>query len=56
VATFAWNNARHLEIYWAVPCMGAVLHPINLRLPGDQIAYIAHHAATDDFRRRDGVG
>ncbi|MBI3242265.1 MAG: long-chain fatty acid--CoA ligase [Chloroflexi bacterium] len=44
VATFAWNNARHLEIYWAVPCMGAVLHPINLRLPGDQIAYIANHA------------
>lgn len=44
VATFAWNNARHLEIYFAVPCMGAVLHPINLRLPGDQIAYIANHA------------
>jgi len=44
VATFAWNNARHLEIYFAVPCMGAVLHPINLRLPGDQIAFIANHA------------
>ena len=44
VATFAWNNARHLELYWAVPCMGAVLHPINLRLPGDQIAYIIAHA------------
>ena len=44
VATFAWNNARHLEIYFAVPCMGAVLHPINLRLPGDQIAYIVNHA------------
>lgn len=44
VATFAWNNARHLEIYFAVPCMGAVLHPINLRLPGDQITYIANHA------------
>lgn len=44
IATFAWNNARHLEIYFAVPCMGAVLHPINLRLPGDQIAYIANHA------------
>jgi len=44
VATFAWNNARHLEIYLAVPCMGAVLHPLNLRLPGDQLAYIAHHA------------
>jgi fatty-acyl-CoA synthase len=44
VATFAWNNARHFELYWAVPCMGAVLHPINLRLPGDQIAFIANHA------------
>lgn len=44
VATFAWNNARHLETYFAVPCMGAVLHPINLRLPGDQIAYIVNHA------------
>lgn len=44
VATFAWNNSRHLEIYFAVPCMGAVLHPINLRLPGEQIAYIANHA------------
>jgi len=44
VATFAWNNARHLELYFAVPCMGAVLHPINLRLPGEQIAYIVNHA------------
>jgi len=44
VATFAWNNARHLEIYWAAPCMGAVLHPLNIRLPGDQLAYIVQHA------------
>ncbi len=44
VATFAWNNAYHLELYFAVPCMGAVLHPINLRLPADQILYIAQHA------------
>ena len=44
VATFAWNNARHLELYWAVPCMGAVLHPINLRLPPEQIIYILAHA------------
>src|SRR3990172_985297 len=44
VATFAWNTPRHFEIYWAVPCMGAVLHPLNLRLPGDQIAYIINHA------------
>lgn len=44
VATFAWNNARHLELYFAIPCMGAVLHPLNLRLPGDQLAYIISHA------------
>jgi len=31
VATLAWNNYRHLEIYYAVPCMGAVLHTLNLR-------------------------
>jgi fatty-acyl-CoA synthase len=44
VATFAWNNTRHLELYFAVPCMGAVLHPLNLRLPGDQLLYIMNHA------------
>jgi len=44
VATFAWNNTRHLEIYFAAPCMGAVLHPLNLRLPGDQLIYIVNHA------------
>ena len=44
VATFAWNNTRHHELYFAVPCLGAVLHPINLRLPGDQIVYIINHA------------
>src|ERR1700687_4197256 len=32
VATLAWNNYRHLELYYAVPCMGAVLHTLNLRL------------------------
>ncbi len=44
VATFAWNNVRHLELYFAVPCMGAVLHPLNLRLPPDQLTYIVAHA------------
>ena len=44
VATFAWNDARHLELYFAVPCMGAVLHPLNLRLAGEDIAFIANHA------------
>lgn len=44
VATFAFNNTRHFEIYFAVPCMGAVLHPLNLRLPPEQLIYIANHA------------
>ena len=44
VATMAWNNTRHLELYLAVPCMGAVLHPINLRLLPEQIIYIVNHA------------
>ena len=44
VATFAWNDARHFELYWAVPCMGAVLHPLNIRLGAEQVAWIANHA------------
>ncbi|WP_018348956.1 long-chain fatty acid--CoA ligase [Longispora albida] len=44
VATFMWNNQQHLEAYYAVPCMGAVIHPLNIRLPGEQIAYTANHA------------
>ena len=44
VATIAWNNHRHFEIYFAVPGIGAVCHTINPRLFGEQIAYIANHA------------
>ncbi|MEA2143614.1 MAG: hypothetical protein QOI64_2044 [Solirubrobacteraceae bacterium] len=44
VATFAWNTQRHLEIYMAAPCMGAVLHTLNIRLFPDQLTYIANHA------------
>lgn len=44
VATFLWNNQEHLEAYFAVPSMGAVLHCLNIRLSGDQIAYIANQA------------
>jgi fatty-acyl-CoA synthase len=44
VATFMWNNQEHVEAYYAVPCMGAVLHPLNIRLPGQQVTYIANHA------------
>ncbi|MFI8927303.1 long-chain fatty acid--CoA ligase [Streptomyces sp. NPDC053474] len=45
VATFMWNNAEHVEAYFAVPCMGAVLHTLNLRLPADQLTWIVGHAA-----------
>ncbi len=44
VATLAWNHARHLEAYYAIPCMGAVLHTLNLRLHPDDITWIANHA------------
>jgi fatty-acyl-CoA synthase len=44
VATFMWNNQGHLEAYLAIPCMGAVLHTLNIRLAGVQIAYIANQA------------
>jgi len=44
VASFAWNHQRHLELYLAAPCMGAVLHTLNFRLFPDQIAYIVNHA------------
>ena len=39
VATMAWNNYRHLELYYAVPCTGAVLHTLNLRLFPDQLEF-----------------
>ncbi|QVQ52231.1 long-chain fatty acid--CoA ligase [Spiractinospora alimapuensis] len=44
VATLQWNNQEHFEAYLAVPAMGAVLHTINIRLPADQIVFIANHA------------
>jgi len=44
VATFAWNNSEHQEAYFAIPCMGAVMHTINIRLAADQIRYIIGHA------------
>ncbi len=44
VGTFCWNSQQHLEAYFAVPCMGAVLHTINIRLPPEQIAFTINHA------------
>ncbi len=44
VATFAWNTARHLELYFAAPCTGRILHTLNIRLFPDQLTYIVNHA------------
>ncbi|MEU9185418.1 long-chain fatty acid--CoA ligase [Streptomyces sp. NPDC048484] len=45
VATLMWNNAEHVEAYYAIPAMGAILHTLNLRLPPEQLVWIANHAA-----------
>ncbi|MEU2053001.1 long-chain fatty acid--CoA ligase [Streptomyces bungoensis] len=45
VATLMWNNAEHVEAYFAIPSMGAVLHTLNLRLPVEQLVWIVNHAA-----------
>jgi len=44
IATLAWNGYRHMELYFGVSGMGAVLHTINPRLFPEQIEYIANHA------------
>src|SRR5436309_15427848 len=44
VGTFMWNSQEHLEAYFAVPSMGAVLHTLNIRLFPEQLAYVVNHA------------
>ena len=44
VATFCWNHQQHLEAYVAVPCLGAVLHTLNIRLFEADLAWIVEHA------------
>ncbi|MGW1762674.1 long-chain fatty acid--CoA ligase [Streptomyces sp. NPDC002073] len=45
VATLMWNNAEHVEAYFAIPSMGSILHTLNLRLPPEQLVFIVNHAA-----------
>ena len=55
VGTMALNTHRHLELYYAVPGIGATLHAINIRLALDHIVYTINHAGDkilfvdDDF-------
>ena len=44
VATLAWNDYRHFELYYAIAGIGAVTHTVNPRLFPDQISYIINHA------------
>jgi len=55
VATFCWNTQEHLEAYFAVPCMGAVLHTLNIRLFPDQLTYIVRHAEDRVFLIEDSL-
>ncbi len=44
IATFGWNTYRHLELYFAIPCIGAVLHTLNIRLFAEQLVFIINNA------------
>ncbi len=44
VGTFAWNSHRHMEVYFAAPLMGMVLHTVNIRLSSQDVTYIVNHA------------
>ncbi|WP_106850323.1 long-chain fatty acid--CoA ligase [Blastococcus sp. Marseille-P5729] len=44
VGTFCWNHHQHLEMYYAIPCTGRVMHNLNIRLFPDQLVYIVNHA------------
>jgi fatty-acyl-CoA synthase len=44
IATLAWNTHRHMELYYAVSGIGAVLHTVNPRLFSEQLEYIINHA------------
>lgn len=44
VGTFCWNTEQHLALYFAAPCTGRVLHPVNIRLFTEQIVFVVNHA------------
>ena len=47
VGTFCWNTPTHLQLYFAVPCTGRVLHTLNIRLFSEQLIYVVNHADDD---------
>jgi fatty-acyl-CoA synthase len=47
VGTLAWNGQQHLELYFAAPCSGRVLHTANMRLHPDDLVYVVEHAGDE---------
>ncbi len=45
VATLCWNHHAHLECYFGIPAAGGVMHTLNLRLPPEELGWIAGDAA-----------
>ncbi|NVN87791.1 MAG: long-chain fatty acid--CoA ligase [Rhodopseudomonas sp.] len=43
VASLCWNTHQHFELFYAVPCVGGVLHTVNPRLSEDHVVYIVNH-------------
>ncbi|ANS31875.1 medium chain fatty-acid-CoA ligase FadD14 (plasmid) [Rhodococcus opacus] len=44
IGTLMWNSGQHLEAYLAIPCYGAVLHTLNVRLTAEQLAFVVTDA------------
>ena len=44
VGTFSWNNYQHMEMYYGIPCSGAVCHTLNIRLSPEELGFVIDHA------------
>ena len=53
IATLALNTYRHLEMYYGISGMGAVIHTLNFRLHPDQAVYIINHAEDNNCTKVD---
>ena len=47
IAIMDYDSHRYLELYFAIPMIGAVLHMVNVRLSSEQILYTVDHAEDD---------
>ncbi len=44
VAVLEYDSPRYLELFFAVPMIGAILHTVNYRLSPEQVLYTMNHA------------